>query len=65
MHTIELFHLNTVPKTLYEDIMPYFDKKIHSYGCNLSAFWPAMKNRRPKLSISSSLMNENGNPYYH
>ena len=35
-HMIEFFHLHIIPMILYKDIMPYFDKFLHVYGCNLN-----------------------------
>ena len=35
---VEMFSLNIIPMTLYEDIMPYFNNQIHAYGCNQSIY---------------------------
>ena len=40
---IEFFHLLIIPMTLFNDIMPYFDKFIHVYGWNMSILWSPLK----------------------
>ena len=36
--------LNIIPMILHKDnIMPYFKKLIHGYGCNLSILWSLLK----------------------
>ena len=37
-----------IPMTLYKNIMPYFNKEIHIYGCNLSILWSFLKIRTIK-----------------
>ena len=34
--------------TMWKDIMPYFNEKIHVHGCNRSILWPPLKNMKPK-----------------
>ena len=34
--------------TLDKGIMPYFNKFIHVYGCNLSIFCSTLKNNKPQ-----------------
>ena len=45
---IKFFHLLIIPMTLFNDIMPYFDKLIHVYGWNRSIFWSPLKIWTPK-----------------
>ena len=45
---IELFHLLMIPMTLINDIMPYFDEFIHTYGWNMSMLWSPLKIWTPK-----------------
>ena len=40
---IEFFHLQTIPMTLFNDIMPYFDEFTHVYGWNMSILWYPLK----------------------
>ena len=39
--------LNTISITLYTDIMPYFNKLIHIYGCHLNLLRSLLKYRMP------------------
>ena len=48
--------------TLYEDIMPYFDKFIHVYGWNVSILWSPLKIWTPKNLTKSNLGTQFLNP---
>ena len=41
---MEFLHLNIVPMTLYNDIVPDFNEVIHVYGCYLSILLCPLKN---------------------
>ena len=45
---IDFFHLLTIPMTLLNDIIPYFDEFIHVYGWNMSILWSPLKIWMPK-----------------
>ena len=49
---IEFFHLLTIPTTLFNDIMPYFDELTHVYGWNMSILWSPLKIWTPNLILS-------------
>ena len=48
---IEFFHLLIIPMTLFNDIMPYFDKFIHVNVGNLSILWSPLKIWMPQNFI--------------
>ena len=43
-----IFHLLIIPMTLFNDIMPYFDRFIPVYGWNMSILWSPIKVWTPK-----------------
>ena len=45
---VEFSYHHVIPMTLYEDIMPYFDKFIHVYGWNVSILCSPLKIWAPK-----------------
>ena len=46
-------HLNIIPITLYQNIIPYFNKLIHMYGYNLSIL--SLKYRMPNNCTIANL----------
>ena len=42
------FNLNTIPMTLYENIMLISISKYIFHVCNLNILWPPLKNRMPQ-----------------
>ena len=45
---ITFFHLLIIPLTLFNDVIPYFDKFIHVCGWNMSILWYPLKIWTPK-----------------
>ena len=41
--------IDIIPMTLFNDIMPYFDKFINVYGGNMSIVWSPLNIWTPKI----------------